>query len=249
MTTTTRGWERRFERRWPVFIADRDQMLDPATPARRIFLRHDAAIFGGAVARGSAVRDELAPLAPTIERAIEEIAQEADRGSLGFDTLGILDMYGVARSAGVELPSTTDARARDIVPAIVTSRADRADYHWHRAFVALALDVPASYRGAAGFALGETVPFRAGATFGVNVQGFLAHLVGAIERGGTLDACLPAWRDLLSNENELEAAELMHEGTLVWIAWTLQHRIARQPIATVADFLHESIYELAGATP
>ena len=58
---------------------------------------------------------------------------------------------------------------------------------------------------------------------------------------------MPAYHELVSNYFELEAAESLDDGCLLWIAWTLHHRIAGQPISTVADFLHDSIYKIASA--
>lgn len=245
MTINTLGWEARMKRMWPRVSAAREQILHPTRQPHNAFWGFENAIVGATIARGSQIRGELEPLLPAVEAGVEFAATEADRGPVGAASLDIVDVFGVMMAVGVDVPAPTQTRVGDIVPAVTTSRQERANHHWRRAFIALALDLRAGYRAEAGFDRSEKVPFRPGATFGVNVQGFLAQLIGAVEQGGTLSACMPAWEDLLRNYFEIEAAKVFDDPSLLWAAWTLQHRIGGQPIVTIADFLHESVYRVA----
>ena len=199
------------------------------------------------IARGAATGQTLAPLAPLVANALAQMVERSRSAALSFVELDLIDLYGALATSGV---SVGDADFKAILSAIRTSRKDdQPQYHWHRGFLALALAVPEVYRGIAGFELREPIPFTPRATFGPNLQGCLAHFAGAVESGASLESCLPAWADLAAYSMPLLQAGSFTPSIFLWGAWLLHHRIARQPLGTVADWMHESLYRLAGATP
>ena len=191
--------------------------------------------------------DELQPwLLKRVRDALTKLSIRSESATLTIAELQVLDVYGALATSGV---AVGDADFKAILSAIHTSRKDvQPRYHWHRGFLALALGVPEVYRGIAGFELREPIPFTPGATFGPNLQGCLAHFAGAVERGASVESCLPAWADLAAYSMPLLQAGSFTHSIFLWGAWILHHRIARQPLGAVADWMHESLYQLPGAT-
>ena len=105
------------------------------------------------------------------------------------------------------------------------------------------------YRGLIGLAGAPSVPFHPAETFGPNVHGFISHLAGAVESGAPVEACLPAWDELLGLFYDLTKAKSISPACLFWAGWTLHVRLGGQPIGTLAAWLHETLYRAAGVEP
>ena len=85
--------------------------------------------------------------------------------------------------------------------------------------------------------------------FQFNLQGLLAYLAGAVEYGAAEVDVIPAWEDLLTSYPTLRDAKSIDQGTLLWIARTVFHRIGGHPVGEVAQRLHDSAWRLAGMEP
>ncbi|MBE7453362.1 MAG: hypothetical protein HS111_32200 [Kofleriaceae bacterium] len=82
-----------------------------------------------------------------------------------------------------------------------------------------------------------------------DLQGLLAYLAGAVENGAAEADVMPAWEDLLGSYPFLRDAKSIDQGTLLWIARTVFHRIGGHPLGEVAQRLHDSAWRLAGMEP
>lgn len=128
---------------------------------------------------------------------------------------------------------------------IEADRNSEPSMYWERASAALALDVKPLYRALAGHEPDQPLPFAPGARFGGNLQGFLAHLGGAVETGADFEAIRPAWDEFLGNlERHHEANELGMD-SLFWIARVVGHRIVGQPLGTIAQWFHDYLVGIA----
>jgi len=202
------------------------------------------------IAGGATLREPIAPAAPALLAALARAAADAAQRPLSFVALNHVDMLGVVASVGVEVPDVAFDQARAILAAVPTSRQDeRVVNHFRRGFVAIALKEPRVYRGIIGHAGAAALPFRAGETFGPNVQGFLTHLAGAVEQGASMTACMPAFADFLAYYFALQEAGNVNSSALFWSAFTLHHLLGQQPLAGLGDWLHETLYRAADEEP
>ena len=77
------------------------------------------------------------------------------------------------------------------------------------------------------------------------MQGLLIHLAGAVENRASFEDVRPAWEDFLRSLWNLINANSADDGTVLWIARTVFHRIAGEPLGAVARCLHQSAWQLA----
>lgn len=202
------------------------------------------------IARGDRLRDDLQPVAPVMIAVLAEVAREAERAFVSVAVMRAVDVLGAVASVGVELPAMAFDHARTVLSATPTRRDDeRVAHHWARGFAALALDHPSVYRGVVGLAGAPSVPFHPAETFGPNMHGLLTHLAGAVESGAPVEACLPAWEGFVTHYEALDTASSASSQCLFWAGWILHCRLAGQPVGTLAQWLHETLYRAAGVNP
>jgi hypothetical protein len=80
----------------------------------------------------------------------------------------------------------------------------------------------------------------------MNIRGFIQHLAGAVEAGATADDVMPAFHELLGNYPRYESGDAADAATLLWAARIVHHQLGGEPLGTTAQFLHDTIWELAG---
>lgn len=166
---------------------------------------------------------------------------------LSTATLSVLDTVCLFEILGESVDASILAGLADLLGRVETSRKDESRAaHWHRGFTALAVCEPSVWRGVAGLMPGP-LEFRAGAAFGPNVQGLLAHLAAAIEHRAPLNDVMPAWKTTLAVvERLVEVLELKYE-TLFWIARIVYHDIGGEPLGRVGERLYADVQQLAAA--
>lgn len=248
LATSVRIWEMTYETDWPELL-DAAARLAGTSPGTA-FDAYLEVCEATAIVTGSRHAADLAPLVPLLDRDLGELERVAAAGQVSWAMQPIVDLVGAFAAMGAPGADALVPRAARCLPSIRTSRDDdHVMHHWNRGLAALALDVPAIYRPISGHELRAPVAFVPGVRFQLNVQGFLAHLAGAVEQRAPLAACEPAWRDLLANFRVLHRANLLSSSSLIWAAWILHHRIAGGTVAGVADYLHASVMAAAGRSP
>jgi len=187
------------------------------------------------------VRDELRALAPLAREQAEQMFEKYFRPDGRVTTSAVVAATGVClyECLGLETGGALAVFKPHLV-RIETSRRDELVFeHWNRALVALALDDRLTWGPIAGFLPKDPVPFTPGATFAFNVQGFVAHLAGAIVHRRPIEEVLPAWHDLLRCYPELQAVAMANMATLLWAARLVHHHIGGQQLGTTAAFLYD----------
>lgn len=196
------------------------------------------------VGRGpDVVREELRPLVPYARREAEQMFRDYFRPD------GPITGDAVASATGVCMYECLGLDAGDVLsifkPYLVrieTSRRDEYVFqHWNRALAALALDDRRTWGPIAGFMPKDPIEFTPRTVFEFNVQGFIAHLAGAIVHQRAFDDVLPAWRDFVRVYPYLQRTKMANLSTLLWSARLVHHHIGRKPLSTVAEFLYTEI--------
>lgn len=202
------------------------------------------------IASPARFRDALAVASPSVIADVAATAAEAANGAVSFAHLRTIDLLGAVASVGVEVTPSAFEHARAILAAVPTRRQDEHPvYHFMRGFMAIALAEPRVYRGIIAQAGAPTLSFTAGETYGPDVQGLLAHLAGAVEHGAPPEEVMPAFGDLLAHYVPLQQAKLVGSGALFWSGFIVHHRLGGRPLATIADWLHATLYRAAGEEP
>jgi hypothetical protein len=243
-----RYWDVTYVEHWPAVasqIREWSFERDKYTPAA--LARIAGQIVDAVIARGSTVRKDIADLAPLLDDTLSKLAEEAAEQPLSFVNLRLLDCLGALLSMGVAMPPSSLDAAREILLSIETENdVEFPQYQWHRGLIALALDMPKVYRPIAGFDEGSPVGFEPHQRFGPDIQGFIAHLVGAVENRVPISECLTAWTDRLDHYSSSRQEKTFYAPCLFWTAWILHCRISGQPQEEVADWLHTNLYRYAG---
>jgi hypothetical protein len=247
---SVREWQASVEEWEDVMQRLQDLPSDYKRQGLRAIMNISADLIDGIIAQGSAIRDQIVPVVPVFVDAVTNLVREGETQQLSFARLCVIDCIGVASATGAPIPSEVFASTRTALSMIETVGGDVVPlYHWHHGLAALAFDAPEVYRSIAGLGLHQKVTFVADQRFGSNIQGFIAHLVGAVESGAPIAECMTAWNDQLEHYPHTRAQKVFYAPSLLWAAWTLHHRIAAQPRETVADWLHASVYRAAGVEP
>jgi len=189
------------------------------------------------------VREELRTLAPLAREQAEQMFQKYFRADGQVTASALVAATGVCLYECLGL-GTGGALAvfKPHLVRIETSRRDQFVFqHWNRALIALALDVRATWGPIAGFMPNDSVPFTPEATFAFNVQGFVAHLAGALIHGRAIADVLPAWRDFVRCFPELQAVAMADTGTLLWAARLVHHHIGGHALDTTGAFLYDEV--------
>jgi hypothetical protein len=87
----------------------------------------------------------------------------------------------------------------------------------------------------------QDIPFVPRATFGLNLQGLIAHLGGARAVGATFDDVSPAWREFMVAADPLMGAGQIDEQVILWVARIVFHHIGKQPLGAVGHYVYEQI--------
>jgi len=191
--------------------------------------------------------DLLRPLVPIVERAIVEENAHLEAGTVNLVLVSLLDLANAMECVGCALSRSAWETMRDWLPRIKVERdAEDASDYWTVAFAALALDQRFTYSRAAAVDPRGMIEFTPRQTFEFNMQALLRHLAGALEHRATLDQVWPAWEDVLWNFPSMNQAMNIDDGTLLWIARTIFHRLRGAPLRDVAQHLHDSAWALAG---
>lgn len=225
----------------------------------------DLFLYNGAIVEPVLSARRYAPLAPVFDRSI---AQESETYGaapvLLSNYVGRLNLGNIFECLGLPLAPRTQEIMRAWAPRIEVDRdEDPTHVYWSLAFAALAMGDRMTYLRLGGFRGANRAvpdPSHAGPPlgpfpliphqrFGFNQQGFLHHLAGAIERGGTFEDIAPAWEEYLINFPTLSQSRSVHLNTLLWVARCVFHRIAGHPLGETAARLHDAIWRLAGLEP
>lgn len=248
---TIRPWDVLYNQRWPQYEAlIRTALADSQQHGVSALSKLAPQIIDLVIARGDRLRGDVAPLAPLAVRAMDELARAADEAQLTFVELSRIDLLGVLASVGVDVPDAAFDNARKILSAVQTRRDDEhVYYHWARGLMAIALDWPQVYRGLLGVAGAKLPHFQPGSTFAGNMHGFLTYLASAVEASADASAVKPAWDELVAEYFPLKGARMLSAPCLFWASWIIHHKLGGEPIGSLGEALHESIWRAAGAHP
>lgn len=242
LTKRFRAWQFNFNVQWPELLT-----REKHWPAGNEYMAYERKVEGTAIVTGSEHGAELARLVPFLDADLGVLEGEAAAGQVSAAWMGLVDQIGVFAAMGAPGIEPLLTRAAQCLPSIHTSRDDDlVYYHWNRGLASLVFGLP-FYRPISGYDIGDTLHFVPGATFELNVQGFLGHLAGAVEQGADIEDCEPAWYELLARFPILESVKLLASSSLVWSAIVMHHRIAKQPLATSANYLQASVARVIAA--
>jgi len=189
------------------------------------------------------VREELRALAPLAREQVEQLFQKyfGPDGRVTTDAVVAANAVCLYECLGLDAGDAL-ALIKPHLVEIETSRRDEFVFeHWNRALIAIALDDRLTWGPIAGLMPKESVPFTPGATFAFNVQGFVAHLAGAVVHGRAVEEVLPAWHDFVRCYPELDAVAMADKATLLWAARLVHHHIGGHQIDTTAAFLYDEV--------
>jgi hypothetical protein len=233
---------------WPELLAEIPSYLEAVErgQARQVVAAADFTSTNAVLARGSAIREELGQLVPALVGLIaEERAHASSVDELHWIVLSAFDIANALECAGCSVPPEVTAGMGEWLPRVKHTEED-VKYRWKTGFIALALDVRAAYYPIAGYNLDGAIPFTAGQTFELNLQGLLGHLAGAVESDATVGDVLPAWQDLLRVFFTMLPARMIDPGTLLWIGRIVHHRIGGRPLGEVADEVRADLRRAVG---
>jgi hypothetical protein len=187
-------------------------------------------------------------LAPTLPAEVDATRRRCGEDKpVGIHEIRLASVGNVLECLGFPMPAATWETIRAWLPRFEVSRDDKSVfYFWDAGLIAIAVGDRASARRIAGHRGDDAIPFEPGATFQMNMRGFLHHLAGAVEARATADDVMPAFLELIANYPLYEDGNAAHEATLLWAARVVHHQLGKQPLGTTAQFLHDTIWELAG---
>lgn len=247
------GWCRGLDGDW------NDMRRIPAVVERARTRGASGAMFGWSrrvatpvIATPRRAAEELRPLAWVVDLAVpqEELETVQKYQRVTSALLSPLDLGNALECVGIALQPESWVTMRSWLPRVEVNRNELvAVYWWTAAFAALALDEPLRYRKAAALISEPDNPFQPGAKFQFHLQGLLRHLGAALEAGAAFEDVRVAWEGFLLCYDYMADAASVDEGTLLWIARIVFHRIGGRPLGEVAQALHDSAWTLAGFTP
>jgi hypothetical protein len=243
------GWTNGASREWESIEDDLHESIERAEsgPARLAVEGWGHQLGRVAIATPERTRAAFGSFVAVVDQAVvDEDQRVAPNGAVSFALINLLDVANALDSVGLSVADASRATMKAWLPRMNAKRDDvRAHYYWTSAFAALALDEAVAYQRAAALDSTAAIPFVPGQTFQFNMQGLLRHLAGAIAHGARLDDVMPAWEDLLQSFYALEDAHSIDNGTLLWIARIVFHRIGGCALGDVARKLRESSWALA----
>lgn len=234
-----RAWQFNADLDWADVLGDVARVAQ--APAGQAFGALERVAAGTAAIVGSVRGGELAPFVPLLARDLAVLEREAAARQVSWSWMGLVGQLAVAAAMGAPGATPLWERVASCLPSIRTERQERPADHWNRGLAALALDLPILYRPIVGLQPNVPLRFLPGARFEFNVQGFIAHLAGAVEERAAAADCEAAWHELLNNVPVLLRAGSLNNESLVLAAIVLHQRIAAQPLTGAADYLRDSI--------
>jgi hypothetical protein len=236
------GWRRRVERGWDELVDDVADAL-AQRDKRRALRSISADLVNATLVVPERVRSELRSAPAVVEAAVAEEQVEAPQDEpLGVHVVTMLNLANALECTGLHVPKATVATLVGWLPRVAAKRDDEmAFYYWSIGFAALAVDDRATYRRFAAADRTSALPFKAGETFGFNLQGLLHHLAAAVEHRASLATVQPAWDELLAHFDTHWEAHSLKEGTLLWVARIVHDRIGGHELGSVAVRLRDAI--------
>lgn len=211
-----------------------------------VALRHDLHYF--AIVRPADTAAQFGALSPTLDASVasRKIAVGDDK-PVGAYEIGLASIGNVFECLGLVIEDATWSTVRAWIPRLEVSRNDqRVFYFWDGGLLAIALGDRVTARRIAGHSGDGALPFEAGATFKMNMRGFIQHLAAAVEIEASAHDVMPAFRELVANYRRYQSGRAADEATLFWAARIVHHQLGKQRLGTTAQFLHDTIWELAG---
>jgi hypothetical protein len=245
----------RFQKAWQrrVDVAYRELVDELPALIRDPDYRHVARAYSSTVVDASLVvpgrvRKEVAALSDVVEKAVaEQQAAVKPTESLGLHVVSMFHLANALQCVGVHIAKATMDTIATWLPRVRVKRDDaEAEAYWSTGYAALALDARPTYRRFTGGDDSAELPFKAGETFGFNLQGLLRHFAAAVEQRQPASAVKPAWDELLENFDTHWDADSITEGTLLWMARIVYHRIGGHELGSVSKRLHDEIERYVG---
>ena len=238
---TTRGFH---EFTWPRVSSElednftRDRVLERQQPVET----WDQRVQDTVLATGVAHRASFVPLQRAWPWAVASDLTQGGRFEVPH--LGLLSMLNQLQCLGLG-PRDAGAVAAvvDLLWGLDTAGTMPVWRHHSRGLAAIALDLPGVYRPVCGYAPDQALPFTAGEVFGLHAQGLLTHLGGAVEVRATEASVLPAFWDAIENWVLLTGGDIFTTTDLMWLARIVHHTIGGAPLESVAEWLHDSLWE------
>jgi hypothetical protein len=250
LSTSIMAWRKLLGWHWDnqvARVAERQRLVaEGRTGDGAAAMRHDLHYF--AIVQPAETAKQFGVLAYTLDAEVASQRQEVgDDKPVGTYEVGLAAVGNVFECLGFPMADATWATMRAWIPRFEVSRNDKSVfYFWNAGLIAIALGDRAAARRIAGHRGDGAIPFEAGATFQMNIRGFLQHLVSAIEAGAAADDVMPAFHELVGNYPRYEDGKAADEATLLWAARIVHHQLGGQPLSTTAQFLHDTIWTLAG---
>jgi hypothetical protein len=248
LSVAIRGWKGRVDLFWESAVERVPERLRlvAAGKAREGAAAIETDLLSFIIARPAETAAHFGVLAPTLDAAVtDKKSRPAD--SLGIYAVSLASIANAFECIGRHIDDATWATIRDWLPRFEVSRDDqRVSPFWTVGLTAMALGDRPTYLRIAGHSGSGPVPFRPRETFQMNLRGFLLHLVGAIEARASAADVLPGFTEVLNNYERYANGKALDEGALLYIARIVHHHIGGKPLGTTAQFLHDTIWELAG---
>lgn len=250
LTTSIEIWRQFVEWDWDKQIARVPERLRLVAEGRTgegaAAMRQDLHYF--AIVQPVETATQFGVLADTLD--LEVASQKADVGEdkpVGTYEIGLASVGNVFECLGLPIADATWATMRGWIPRLEVSRNDkRVFYFWNAGLIAIVLGDRVAARRIAGHRGDGAIPFEAAATFQMNIRGFVQHLAGAVEAGAAADDVMPAFHELVGNFRRYQSGKAADEATLLWAARIVHHQLGGHPLGTTAQFLHDTIWKLAG---
>ncbi len=240
------GWQNNVRRTWSDDVKELKRAAATPKTTYNTLSNYAFDLLAATIVQPADVRRELAGLAPAFDQVIARAATDSANGTIPPARLKVMDFVNALECAGCSFAAATADVFRDWLGRMQLVRDDRDQFHlWSAGFAALALDERPTYRRLAARAGESNLPFTPAETFGFNVQALLGYLAAAVENHESLPAVTPAWQELLRNYHLLYEVSSVRDGTLLWIARIVHHRIAGAPLGEVSQRLQDDILRLS----
>ena len=203
--------------------------------------------FGGSVGQLSAcmiyspaiTSKEITALGAMIATAIDAVTK-GHTGKMARMEMAAASLANLLDCGGIAISDKTLRQVTTWLPRVVAKRNDLdTTTYWNKGFAALALGDHATYLQYCD----KPLELEPGATYEHNLRGFITMLAAAVENKASVDAVMPAYREVLDLYATFRSASTLDDYSLLWIARIVHHRIGHVPIGKVATTLHDDLWQ------
>lgn len=203
----------------------------------------DAKLTEAIVMAGAADAAVFAPAALALPREIDELDRSSPEADL--PNLSALNVMNELQVMGLAVDGRVERIGRAWLAGMQTAGREPAWVHWTRGLAALALGDLATARTIAALPAAGRLHTELTVSPQVNIQGWFARFVSAVDEGLSWSAMRPWWEEFVSYFPVFLEVRELTDGDLAWVGRIMRNQLAGQPLGGVADWIHTEVRRLA----